>query len=722
MLYMSLDRRQQADLAVTQDSQRLAGLHAVSLEQLVEGTRQLLIAVSQSRDVREGDGAGCSAYLRQLLPHFGSMYSNLGVLDRQGALICSGVTSLTVNLSDREYFKRAIDTRLFVVGEYIVGRLTRKASLPLAYPLLDGQGTVRLVMFATIDLERFNEGLIGQAWPADASVIVTDRSQTIVALRPDGREWLGRSVAKGPVARRIESQEKGVFDFEESGQTDVIAFERVRPLETGLTVRVSRPKTQARTAANWVMYRSLLGFSLVAFLIMLGVMAASERLLLKPLAQLAKASRRLAAGDLGARATSSTSIPELKELGKDFDDMAAAIEEREAARLRLEMERRDLEHQYHQAQKMDAVGRLAGGIAHDFNNMLTAILGYCELLLDDPKVGESQRADVREIEKAGRTAAQLTKQLLAFSRREIVEPIVLDLNDIVASMDNMLRRLVGEHIAMQTDLRAGLHRVRADRGQMEQVVLNLVLNARDAMPGGGRMTILTTNVHLDAGIVSTYLAAPPGHYAMVEVRDEGEGMAPDVLQHLFEPFFTTKSTGKGTGLGLATVYGIVKQNNGGIAVESEAGRGTRLRIYLPRVEEQPTAVFIEKPVTSGSHAKATILIVEDDPGIRELASKVLSRSGYQVLTACGGDEARVICERHGGAIDVLLSDVVMPGMSGPMVAAMVTKIRPSMKVVFMSGYTDDAVVRHGVMERDVPFLLKPFTPERLANKILEVLG
>ena len=382
------------------------------------------------------------------------------------------------------------------------------------------------------------------------------------------------------------------------------------------------------------------------------------------------------------------------------------------------MERIDLEQQYHQAQKMDAVGRLAGGIAHDFNNMLTAILGYCELLLEDPKVGQSQRADIREIEKAGKTAAQLTKQLLAFSRREIVEPIVLDLNDIVISMDNMLRRLVGEHIAMQTDLSTGLHRVRADRGQMEQVVLNLVLNARDAMPGGGRMTILTTNVHLDAGIVSTYLAAPPGHYAMVEVRDEGEGMTPDVLQHLFEPFFTTKSTG----LGLATVYGIVKQNNGGIAVESEAGRGTRLRIYLPRVEEQPSAVFIEKPVRSGPHGKATILIVEDDPGIRELASKVLSRSGYQVLTACGGDEARVICERHGGVIDVLLSDVVMPGMSGPMVAAMVTKIRPSMKVVFMSGYTDDAVVRHGVMEHDVPFLQKPFTPERLVNKILKVLG
>ena len=722
MLYMSLDRRRQAELAVTQDTQRLAGLHAVYQEQLVEGTRQLLIAVSQSRDVREGDGAACSAYLRQLLPGFGSMYSNLGVLDRQGALICSGVTSLTGNLRDRGYFKRAIETRTFAVGEYIVGRQTRRASLPFAYPLLDEQGNVRLVIFATVDLERFNHGLNPDDWPSDATLIVTDRSHTVLAMHPDGRKWIGRSLKDDPITRRIGPARVGTLEFEEHGDTQAFAFERVDPHDTGLVVRVFMSKTQVRTAATWQMYRSLLGFSLVAFLVMLGARATTERLLLNPLAQLAKASRRLAAGDLGARAASSTTIPELTELGKDFDDMAAAIEEREAARLRVEMERKDLEQHYHQAQKMEAVGRLAGGIAHDFNNMLTAILGYCELLLEDPKVGESQRADLREIEKAGKTAAQLTKQLLAFSRREIVEPIVLDLNDIVISMDNMLRRLVGEHIAMQADLSAGLHWVRADRGQMEQVILNLVLNARDAMPGGGRMTIQTANVHLDVGVVSTYLAAPPGHYVMVEVRDEGDGMTPDVLQHLFEPFFTTKGTGKGTGLGLATVYGIVKQSNGGISVESEAKRGTRLRIYLPRGEEQPSAVAADGPVSRRSHAKATILIVEDDPGIRELASKVLSRRGYQVLTACGGDEARDICERHGGVIDVLLSDVVMPGMSGPRVAAMATKIRPSMKVVFMSGYTDDAVVRHDVMEHDVPFLQKPFTPERLVNKILEVLG
>jgi nitrogen-specific signal transduction histidine kinase len=386
------------------------------------------------------------------------------------------------------------------------------------------------------------------------------------------------------------------------------------------------------------------------------------------------------------------------------------------------MERKELEQHYHGAQKMDAIGRLAGGIAHDFNNMLTAILGYCELLLDDPKLADKHRDDIVEIQKAGRTAAQLTRQLLAFSRREIIEPVVLDLNAVVSGIDKMLHRLVGEHIDMQTVLAADLRAVKADRAQIEQVILNLAVNARDAMPDGGRITIETANLHLDERVDNVHLSTPPGDYVMLAVTDSGSGIEPDVMPHLFEPFFTTKSVGKGTGLGLATVYGIVKQNHGGIDVESTLGSGSTFRIYFPETHERAAegvpAAAAEPPATG----RATILIVEDDPGIRDLSAKILSRQGYDVLTADGGDEAREISERHDGLIDVLLSDVMMPGMNGPMVAEMLTKMRPGLKVVFMSGYTDDAVVRHAVMERDVPFLQKPFTPERLANKIVEVLG
>jgi signal transduction histidine kinase len=470
------------------------------------------------------------------------------------------------------------------------------------------------------------------------------------------------------------------------------------------------------------MYQILLTFSLVALIVIVGVQAASDRLLLKPIAQLTKASRRLAVGDLGARVAASTTIPELNELGKDFDAMAAALEERESARLRSEMERKELEQQYHQSQKMDAVGRLAGGIAHDFNNMLTAILGYCELLLEDPDLPESPRNDIREIEKAGKTASQLTRQLLAFSRREIVEPTLLDLNAIVGGMDNMLNRIVGEHIAMKTTLAADLNAMKADRGQIEQVILNLAVNARDAMPDGGRLLLETANVYLPDGLMSAYLTAPAGDYVMFSVEDSGSGMTPEVLQHLFEPFYTTKSTGKGTGLGLATVYGIVKENNGGIAVESAVGQGSHFRIYLPRAEGRPDGAAPSVRANVTSNGKATVLVVEDDPGILELTSRVLTRYGYTVLTANGGEQAQAVCMRHCGPIDVLLSDVVMPGMNGPMVAQILTRLRPAMKVAFMSGYTDDAIVRHGVMVHEMPFLQKPFTPERLANKILEVLG
>jgi signal transduction histidine kinase len=650
------------------------------------------------------------------------MYANLGVVDTQGRLTCSGFTSVSGSLADRGYIQRARSSKAFVVGEYIVGRQTGKASLPFALPLLNSIGEVDRIVFATVDLETVRRGLAEADWPEDATVIVSDREHTVLVKHPDGDQWTGRSLKEDPVTLQIGSRESGVVEHIEKGNTDVFAFSRVQPFDSGVTVRVYISKTHARAAATWAMYRNLLLFGLVACVIMLGVQAASHRLLLHPIKELTRASRRLAAGDLGARVAASTTIPELHELAKDFDGMATALEEREKERLLAEMQRKELEQHYHQAQKMDAVGRLAGGIAHDFNNMLTAILGYCELLLEDPKISSSHRNDIVEIEKAGKTAAQLTRQLLAFSRREIVKPAVLDVNAIVSAVDKMLHRLVGEHIEMKATLAPDLHAVKADRGQIEQVVLNLALNARDAMPDGGSVSIQTDNVHLSDGVVSPYLTAPPGDYVMLAVRDTGSGMPAEVLDHLFEPFFTTKGTGKGTGLGLATIYGIVKQSNGGIVVESEVGHGSTFKIYFPRCDERVAADVPGRVTDRAADGKATILIVEDDPGIRELSRKILSRYGYEVLAAESGEEARQICERHDGVIHVLLSDVVMPGMNGPMVADMLTKMRPGLKVVFMSGYTDNAIVRYGVMERDLPFLQKPFTPERLANKIVEVLG
>jgi CheY-like chemotaxis protein len=371
---------------------------------------------------------------------------------------------------------------------------------------------------------------------------------------------------------------------------------------------------------------------------------------------------------------------------------------------------------------MDAIGRLAGGVAHDFNNILTAVLGYAELLLSDPSMSATHRADISEIQKAAKSAATLTSQLLAFGRLEIVHPTVLDLNLLVQELGAMLGRLIGEDIEIGYGLAPDLDPVKADRGQIEQVLVNIIVNARDAMPNGGKITVETMNLDLDEGYANRNLSVVPGPHVVIAISDTGCGMSADVQEHLFEPFFTTKATGKGSGLGLATVYGIVQQNGGALSVYSEVGHGSTFKIYLPRAERESRAAA-EPPIqASASTGSATILVVEDDGSIRELACRVLAGHGYAVLAASNGEDAKGLCEQHPGPIHLLLSDIVMPGMSGPAVAQLLKTIRPEMKVLYMSGYTDDAIVRHGVLVHDTPFLQKPFAPSRLAEKVVEVLA
>ena len=383
--------------------------------------------------------------------------------------------------------------------------------------------------------------------------------------------------------------------------------------------------------------------------------------------------------------------------------------------------RRQLEEQLRQAQKMEAVGQLAGGIAHDFNNLLTAILGCTQLLLHATPPEDQRREDVEEIKNAGLRAAELTRQLLAFSRRQVLAPKVLDVNAIVANMDKMLRRLLGEDVALVTHLAADLGPVSADPGQLEQVLLNLAVNARDAMPQGGRLTIETANVLLTEEYAERHHRLPPGPYVLLAVSDTGVGMDEITQKHLFEPFFTTKEVGKGTGLGLATVYGIVKQSGGYIWVYSEPGRGTTLKVYLPRVPgaAEPLPVAVESPELR--RGTETVLLVEDAAPVRSLARKGLESYGYQVLEAADGPAALELSARHPRGIDILVTDVVMPGMSGRELAERLAPARPGMRVLYTSGYTDDAMVHQGVLRSGVAFLQKPFVPETLARKVREVL-
>jgi len=383
-------------------------------------------------------------------------------------------------------------------------------------------------------------------------------------------------------------------------------------------------------------------------------------------------------------------------------------------------ERRQLEDQLRQSQKMEAVGRLAGGVAHDFNNLLTVISGYGHMILRDLPGEDPLHGCVEEVLKAASRATSLTNQLLAFSRRQVIQPKVLDLNALVANMDRMLRRVIGEHIELETVLSPGLGSVRADAGQLEQVIINLAVNARDAMPEGGKLSIRTGNVEV-ARSSRLHADVRPGSYVRLTVADTGKGMDAEIMVHLFEPFYTSKETGKGTGLGLSTVYGIVKQSGGEVVVESKPGRGATFTIYLPRITEPALTAPLPEVETAVRSGTETILLVEDELGVRQLVCEMLQRLGYQILQASGGAEALRLFEQHQGSIDLLITDVIMPQMSGRELAQRLKVLQPTLKVLYISGYTDDMLAHHGVLESNVFLLQKPFAPDELAKKLREVL-
>ncbi len=384
-------------------------------------------------------------------------------------------------------------------------------------------------------------------------------------------------------------------------------------------------------------------------------------------------------------------------------------------------ERRSLEEQFRQSQKMEAVGQLAGGVAHDFNNMLTIISGYCEILLATLDERDPSVEMLTEIRKAGERSATLTRQLLAFSRKQVLEPRVIELNTVVDGCESMLQRVVGEDVDLKTALRPGLDRLNADPGQIEHVLMNLVVNARDAMPQGGKITVETDNVTLDATFCHLHAEVAPGPYVMLAVSDTGCGMDQATRERVFEPFFSTKEKGKGTGLGLSIVYGVVKQSGGHLFVYSEVGVGTTFKIYLPAVSTPATAAHppqARKAMPAGSE---TILLVEDEDGVRALTRHILESCGYTVLEADSGVAAIRIAERHHGPIDLIVTDVVMPELGGRQAAERVALLVPTIKVLYLSGYTDDAIVRHGVLVSETQFLQKPFTPSTLALKVRKVL-
>jgi signal transduction histidine kinase len=579
-------------------------------------------------------------------------------------------------------------------------------------------------------------------------------SATLYFGNQDNDTWtdLANIVAKPAVDVRANTD---IVEYDRGGNTRVIGL--ARPITgTPWLILIEFPdEVVLKPVSGFVTRMVVIGL----FLFVMGVAGAFvlSRNITEPLYQLTGSATAISHGD-DSRSVDIHQNDEVGQLAKAFNTMVEKlrdsqrelerkVQERTAQleeanrqleslsetnahkRSVAEKERTDAlealhntEKQLLQSQKLEAVGRLAGGISHDFNNLLTVILGYSDIMKRNLQEGHPLRRNVEEIVRASERAASLTRQLLAFSRKQVMQPKVFDLNTVVTDLEKMLRRMIGEDVELRVSLQSELGNIKADPVQLEQVIMNLVVNARDAMPKGGKISIETNNVYLDEAYAREHVSVVPGDYVMLAISDTGCGMGEETRQHIFEPFFTTKEQGKGTGLGLSMVYGIVRQSGGNIWVYSEEGRGTTFKIYFPREPAGAEAYRRSSQVLDVPCGSETILLVEDAELVRNLARQVLETAGYRVLEAASAEAAIDLCERiNGDRIDLLLTDVVMPGMSGNEMSRILLRKQPGMPVLYMSGYTDDAIVQHGMLEPGINFLQKPFTPGALALKVREVL-
>ena len=721
LMHYSGWQTRRADAAAVRDrAQLLVRMAASGEENVLEGARQLLATLAESDEVRSEAPGGCSRLFTLLLQQ-NRRYAGLIVTRADGSIVCSEprVDGL-VNFADRPWFARAVATRDFVVGEYQIGRLTGRPVLVAAAPVIGENGRVRGIVAGALDLAWLNSLVADAQLPPGSTVTMIDRNGAILARYPKRDEWIGRQ-APAELLQAMRATEEGVAEVSSlDGVRRVTAFTTVRtPAEAGLRLSVAIPREVAYAEAYAAQRRIVLAALVVVALTLTAAWVGADLFVLRHTRVLLDATNRLAGGDLAVRSGLSHDRGELGDLARAFDALAAALETRQAERTRAEEALRESEEQLRQAQKMEAIGRLAGGIAHDFNNLLTAILGYSDLLLARLRPDNPLSGEVEEIRRAGERGASLVRQLLAFSRKQVLAPQVLELGRVVVGMERMLRRFIGEDIVLDI-LTADTGRVKADPVQIEQVIINLAINARDAMLRGGRLAIETRDVELHQGDARLRLGLSPGRYVLLRIADSGTGMDAETRSHLFEPFFTTKDVGKGTGLGLSTVYGIVRQSGGHIEMDSELGRGTVVGVYLPVVADPTEATVDSAGLPEAPRGVETVLLVEDEEALRQLVRMGLERHGYTVLEAANGEEAVAVCERHPGRIDLVVSDVVMPQLGGVAIVQRMAALRPGARVLLLSGYTD-AVARHGVGELQTPFLHKPFTLAALLYKIREVL-
>ncbi|MBT9528007.1 MAG: response regulator [Rhizobacter sp.] len=707
--------------AIEADTTTLAAFvqrRADTIAEKIQGTAQLHYGLARAQDLFTDNRAACSAFLSEVREAY-PQYTGILTIKPDGRLFCDSLRSgRELDLRDRGYFKAALLARDKVVLEPVFGRLTGTAVLQIAYPVRSAQGELQFVLLASLNLQKLFE--IDAPPVPGASLLMLDRKGMVLARSQAGtagESAVGASMAGSALHNFASTHRKGATSeiASPSGEAGIWALADSSAIEdTGLRLLAGSPKGALLAAANQRFGQDMALLGAFALLVFGVVWVFAEISLRQQIVRITQMARQLAQGDLTARITPPLARGELGVLMSTLNQAATSL-------TRQHDDITKLNARLQQSQRLEAVGQLTGGVAHDFNNLLTVVMGNAELLAEQSEDRPQQRMLAEMIVQAAQRGAALTQQLLAFARKQALSPKALDVNQLIAGMDSMLRRTLGEHIEIELIRAAGLWPAMVDQGQLENALLNLCLNARDAMLGGGRLTIETANTVLDQAYADSRLDVKPGQYVMLAVSDTGGGIAPEHLEQVFQPFFTTKEKGKGTGLGLAMVYGFVKQSTGHINIYSEQSHGTVVKLYLPRaLGASPAAPQpVDRVMPAGG--KETVLVVEDDELVRRYACQQLRSMGYRVIEVNNGADALALIEQHPD-IDLLFTDVVMPGgMNGRALADAARKHRPELRVLYTSGYTENAIVHHGRLDPGVQLLAKPYRLVDLARAIRSAL-
>ena len=651
----------------------------------------------------------CSKFLSSLKSRY-PYYENIFVADLNGWVRCSAVPfKKIVHAGDRSWFKEVIEKKQYAIGSVTIGRIVGKPVVVLAYPVMDHANNVTAVIAAALSLINVNAIFSHISHSPNTAILLIDQTGRIISSNIEPEEYVMKDISNTNWLQEIIKEKEETLTLQFMGEERLTAATKPKMVKWSSVVGI--PTDIIYAPLKNYLIRSMFWSSIILALTLFTAILIG-RYISKPLSTLSMEIKEVGMGDFHRLVKIKTG-DEIEELASSFNEMVKKLDERK-------VENEKLQKQLYLSQKMEAIGTLTGGIAHDFNNMLNVILGYTQLVIDETEKNSTQRRYIQQIEKAGHSAAELVQQLLAFSRQQVIDPKIININDVVQNLVKMLHRIIGENIALKLSLSDDISSVMADPGQMIQVIMNLCVNARDAMPEGGELTIETSNTIIDEEYPRVHPWAHPGFYALLSVTDTGGGMDSETQARIFEPFFTTKELGKGTGLGLAIVYGIIKQHNGLINIYSQEGHGTTFKIYLPSASGKAEALKTPK-MAEVKGGNETILLAEDNDMLRELAETILKGLGYTVIAAKNGDEAVQIFTANSDKIQLAVLDVIMPVCSGKEAYERMRAVKPDLKIIFVTGYSIATHHTESIAKEKLPLLQKPFTKESLARKVREAL-